>query len=165
MDQGLNIPIEYQKLTVTQAFTLMGIKKATFYRNYLGEKAKPENRISQQVADDGKKFIAFDELFRVFGQDALKGLRRYMDGPVDTSQEKSNGRIDTPVELHRTPHETTVTIPLEEYIRLKVAAERLPDLEAWKNQAQTLLLSAPRKPWWKRLFSNTSQPPPERETA
>lgn len=61
-------------------------------------------------------------------------------------------------EFHRMQHE------------LELAQKRIKELEAdrdrWHKQADRLVLRiADRRPWWKRLFNNTSQPPPERETA
>lgn len=171
MDQGPNIPEEYRLLTVTQAYTIMCIPKATFYRNHLNDTAKPGKRISKRLGEDEKEYIPSDEMLRVFGQEFLRRLHKYMGEPVDASQKKSSETNDTPDEL-------TVTIPQSEYIRLKVKAELADEFKAerdkWHNQAeqaQRLLIAAtpeqptPEPPWWKRLFSNNSHPPPERERA
>ncbi len=84
----------------------------------------------------------------------MNRLHKFMGEPIETSQKRPTETNDTPNGPQRTPIETSVTIPVDEYVRLKVAAERVKDLEDWKLQAQRLLISSPpkrRRSFWQWL--------------
>jgi hypothetical protein len=77
------IPTEYQRLKVTQAYQLMGIPRATFYRKYIDT-----GKISISSESDQKKYIDFSELYRVFGERATQSLMRHLksDSKVDIGE-------------------------------------------------------------------------------
>ena len=52
-------------VSISKAILLSGTSRPTFYRKHLGDKAKPEDRVSVQVVDGHKK-IDTSELLRVF---------------------------------------------------------------------------------------------------
>jgi len=70
------IPTEFQKMSITKAHEVMSIPRTSFYRNYLDN-----GEISIKTDDQGKKYIDFSELYRVFGEEALQKVSVY---PRDT---------------------------------------------------------------------------------
>lgn len=72
---AFKIPLEYQKMSVKKAASLVGIPRTSFIRKYL-EKGK----ISVQKAHDGSDFILFDELYRLFGETLAQNVLSEISG-------------------------------------------------------------------------------------
>lgn len=86
MEQGFKIPVEYQKVNKADAARIIGMSRPTFYRNYLDS-----GKISVFSDDTGKEFITFDELHRIFGEKALRGLHEH----IGRAQKEDLGQMDT----------------------------------------------------------------------
>ena len=121
-----NVPKKYQRLTKTEAFTLVGEAKSTFYRKYLNG-----GEISVSTDESGKEYIAIDELIRVFGMErVLKGIHESESKETSQSGEPKPYH-ETDETYEKTPHtrpelpETsqksgTVSIPIAELMQMKV---------------------------------------------
>jgi hypothetical protein len=128
-ETGLNIPLEFKRLTVKKAYEIMGISKTT--------------------DEQGKKFIAFSELHRVFGEEALKKLWDYSQTEgipnIGNAQMDAIGKVGT----QKTPFGTLElpTNPMSLMLentklteQVKALQERLNDREE-RLQEKDLLLS------------------------
>lgn len=115
------IPKEYQRLTVTQAYEIMGITRPTFYRNHINNKtAKQPDIITVSVDESGNKYIDFSELVRVFGNKAYKKLGEYHEN----TQKEQNGQNDILNKNNETQENPALSIPFEELLNLKISLER-----------------------------------------
>ena len=72
-----SIPTEYQKLSVKKAALLSGVPRTSFIRKYL-----ESGRITLLKEMDGTDYIAYDELYRIFGETVTQNLKAYISGQL-----------------------------------------------------------------------------------
>jgi|GEM_PF-4226280 len=140
-ESGLTIPAAFERLTVTKAHELMSISRTTFYRNFLDN-----GKISISTDEQGKKFISFAELYRVFGETALKKLAEH----TKIVPESKNGDTDTTLDIPKdngTPLvHTSLEIENSRLVeRIQALNERLKDKEERLAEKDTVIARQDRR--------------------
>lgn len=144
-ETGIAIPAEFQKMTITKAHELMGISRTTFYRNFLDN-----GKITISSDEQGRKFIAFSELYRVFGEEAIqKILGQQQDIPkngigesgTQPEHEWDNGKIlGTP-----SGHVSMLVENARLLERVEALQERLKDREERLREKDLLISRQDRR--------------------
>lgn len=134
-ESGLIIPAAFERLTVTKAHELMSISRTTFYRNFLDN-----GKISISTDEQGKKFIPFAELYRVFGEAALKKLAEHTKDVPESKNGDPDTGLDIPKDNETLMGYTNLKIEnsrLEE--RIQALNERLKDKEERLAEKDTVI--------------------------
>jgi hypothetical protein len=125
--QNIKIPAAYQHLKKTIAAEIMDIPTSSFYRKYLDT-----GMISLSMDIKGKERIAFSELVRVFGEQAIKNLHKHINSLSNPSDGK-NGDIEnfpeTDWKIYGSSNFEIERVRFEEQI--KGLQQRLSDKEDW----------------------------------
>lgn len=71
-ETSADVPIEFQRPSISKAALIAGVDRANFYRSHINP-----GKISVSVDEAGAKYIDFTELVRVFGlEKCLAGLKK-----------------------------------------------------------------------------------------
>lgn len=132
-DNVLNIPKEFLRLTITQAYELMGIPRSTFNYKHLAEKtARIDEKLSISLDENGNKYIDASEMRRVFKDAFLERIKDSLEHPKE-SPIKQTWAQDLDIEHPKN------TLTYEEELELKFdLKEARKDLERERERIKSL---------------------------
>lgn len=122
-DTMVDVPVEFQKPSISKAALIVGIDRPNFYRSHINP-----GKISISVNENGTKYIDFSELVRVFGlEKCLAGIRKIAsESIVSDTEVKTQGDTVDKQEEH-----TSLTLTLQvENAKLKA------EMQGFKNLSE-----------------------------